>query len=107
MRIRLKLLNQPPHGNIFVRLGKILFKKKCYFHKDTRFAQLILGVLLASQRIEVPVMKKPVVCIIPTGDELVFPDGETPPGKLVEFNGTVMANYVPEWGGEPHLHSRL
>ena len=50
-------------------------------------------------------MKKPIVSIIPTGDELVFPDGETPPGKLVEFNGTVMANYVREWGGEPHLHS--
>ena len=50
-------------------------------------------------------MKKPIVSIIPTGDELVFPDGETPPGKLVEFNGTVMANYVQEWGGEPHFHS--
>ena len=34
---------------------------------------------------------------------MVFPDGETPPGKLVEFNGSVMANYVREWGGEPRL----
>ena len=62
-----------------------------------------MAFFLPHNRIEVPVIKKPVVTIIPTGDELVVPDGETPPGKLVEFNGPVMANYISEWGGEPHL----
>ena len=85
-------------------IGEDIVQEEMLFSQGHKIRPVDMGVLLASQRIEVPVMKKPIVCIIPTGDELVFPDGVTPPEKLVEFNGTVMANYVREWGGEPHLH---
>lgn len=84
-------------------IGEDIIQEEMLFPQGHKIRPVDIGVLLASQRIEVPVVKKPVVSIIPTGDELVFPDGETPPGKLVEFNGTVMANYIREWGGEPAL----
>ena len=84
-------------------IGEDIVQEEMLFPQGHKIRPVDIGVLLASQCIEVPVMKKPVVSIIPTGDELVVPDGETPPGKLVEFNGTVMANYIAEWGGEPHL----
>ena len=86
-------------------IGEDIVQEEMLFPQGHKIRPVDIGVLLASQRIEIPVMKKPIVNIIPTGDELVFPDGETPPGKLVEFNGTVMANYIRQWGGEPHLHS--
>jgi len=84
-------------------IGEDIIQEEMLFPQGHKIRPVDIGVLLASQRIEVPVVKKPVVSIIPTGDELVFPDGETPPGKLVEFNGSVMANYIREWGGEPKL----
>jgi putative molybdopterin biosynthesis protein len=75
------------------------------FPQGHKIRPVDIGVLLASQKLEISVMKKPVVQIIPTGNELVFPEGVTPPGKLVEFNGSVMANFIQEWGGEPKLSS--
>ncbi len=86
-------------------IGEDIIQEEMLFPQGHIIRPVDIGVLLASQRVEVSVVKKPVVTIIPTGDELVFPNGETPPGKLVEFNGTVMANYIDEWGGEPHLTS--
>ncbi|WP_428910153.1 molybdopterin biosynthesis protein [Niallia sp. Krafla_26] len=86
-------------------IGEDIVQEEMLFPQGHKIRPVDIGVLLASQRIEVPVVKKPVVSIIPTGNELVFPDGETPPGKLVEFNGSVMANYIHEWGGEPLLSS--
>ena len=84
-------------------IGEDIVQEEMLFPQGHKIRPVDIGVLLASQCIEVPVIKKPVVSIIPTGDELVVPDGETPPGKLVEFNGPVMANYIAEWGGEPQL----
>jgi putative molybdopterin biosynthesis protein len=86
-------------------IGEDIVQEEMLFPQGHKIRPVDIGVLLASQRIQVQVVKKPVVSIIPTGDELVFPDGETPPGKLVEFNGSVMANYIHEWGGEPQLSS--
>jgi putative molybdopterin biosynthesis protein len=86
-------------------IGEDIVQEEMLFPQGHKIRPVDIGVLLASQRIEVSVIQKPTISIIPTGDELVFPDGETPPGKLVEFNGTVMANYIREWGGNPQLSS--
>ena len=79
-------------------IGEDIVQEEMLFPQGHKIRPVDIGVLLASQCIEVPVIKKPVVTIIPTGNELVVPDGETPPGKLVEFNGSVMANYVRGMG---------
>ncbi|WML50452.1 hypothetical protein RCG23_12515 [Neobacillus sp. PS3-34] len=52
----------------------------------------------------IPVAKKPTVTIIPTGNELVSADAALSSGRIIEFNGTVFANFIKEWGGEPILH---
>ncbi|MDP4164953.1 MAG: molybdopterin biosynthesis protein, partial [Bacillota bacterium] len=64
-----------------------------------------LGVLLASQITAIPVVKKPIVTIIPTGNELVSADARLASGNIIEFNGTVFANFIKQWGGEPVLYS--
>lgn len=86
-------------------IGEDITQDEMLFPQGHKIRPVDIGVLLASQMIDVPVIKKPVISVIPTGNELVFPDGVTPPGKLVEFNGTVMANLIREWGGEPKLSS--
>ncbi|MCQ1534313.1 molybdopterin molybdotransferase MoeA [Methanosarcina sp. KYL-1] len=50
----------------------------------------------------VRVFRKPVVAVIPTGDELISREkaGEVPPpGKVLETNGLMAALYVEKWGG--------
>ncbi|MDI9395997.1 MAG: molybdopterin molybdotransferase MoeA [Euryarchaeota archaeon] len=52
----------------------------------------------------VKVFQKPVVAVIPTGDELLSREksGEVPPpGMVFETNGLMAALYVEKWGGTP------
>ncbi|OIJ11645.1 molybdopterin biosynthesis protein [Anaerobacillus arseniciselenatis] len=62
-----------------------------------------LGALLAGGVQELPVVKKPKVAILPTGNELRQPGAPLEPGNIIEFNGTVFAGFVEEWGGDPLL----
>jgi putative molybdopterin biosynthesis protein len=58
-----------------------------------------LGALLAAGHTEVSVLARPRVGIIPTGDELLAPGDEFRPGRIVEFNSTVLSALVREAGG--------
>ncbi|MEK7782439.1 MAG: molybdopterin-binding protein, partial [Candidatus Binatota bacterium] len=60
-----------------------------------------LGALLAAGHTVVPVKARPRVAIIPTGDELIEPGEEARPGAVIDFNSSVLAAFVQEWGGEP------
>jgi putative molybdopterin biosynthesis protein len=60
-----------------------------------------LGALLASGHTSVQVKARPTVGIIPTGDELIQPGEEPTPGAVIEFNSSVLAAFVGEWGGTP------
>lgn len=60
-----------------------------------------LGALLAGGNLEVPVLRRPKVAIIPTGTELIEPSETVHNGEIIEFNGTVFASYLKEWGAEP------
>lgn len=63
-----------------------------------------LGAILAGGKEQIKVLAKPRVTIIPTGDELVAPGTRAKVGEIIEFNGTVIANYLRQWGAEPYLH---
>src|SRR5258707_2824696 len=65
-----------------------------------------LGALLAAGHTTVCVKARPKVGIIPTGDELIQPGEETKPGAVIDFNSTVLASFVREWGGAPLKYPR-
>lgn len=85
-------------------IGEDIVQEEMLFPQGHIIRSVDIGVLLASRSITVPVFKKPIVTVIPTGNELVEADGSVSTGKLVEFNGAVISNYIHEWGGEPQLH---
>jgi putative molybdopterin biosynthesis protein len=60
-----------------------------------------LGALLAAGHTRAPVKERPRVAIIATGNELIEPGDEPVPGAVIDFNSTVLASFVREWGGEP------
>lgn len=62
---------------------------------------VIIAALLAAGLEKVPVVKRPRVAIIPTGDEIVASVGELVPGTILDVNSHMLAATVTEWGGEP------
>ncbi|MDL2257754.1 molybdopterin biosynthesis protein [Eubacteriales bacterium OttesenSCG-928-K08] len=62
------------------------------------------GAMLASGILSVEVVKKPVVGIIPTGDEIVLPTDEPKSGEIIEFNSTIFTGMLEEWGVQAKVY---
>ncbi|MBO4288774.1 MAG: molybdopterin biosynthesis protein, partial [Lachnospiraceae bacterium] len=60
-----------------------------------------IGALLAAGVLEVEVQKRPVVGIIPTGDEIVAPTAEPKAGDIIEFNSSIFSAMLRDWDAEP------
>ncbi|MDO4816563.1 MAG: molybdopterin biosynthesis protein [Bacillota bacterium] len=58
-----------------------------------------IGAMIAGGCLKIKVIKKPVIGIIPTGDELVPPTDEPKPGDILEFNSSIFSAMVEKWGG--------
>jgi len=63
-----------------------------------------LGALLAAGVLEVPVIRKPLVGIIPTGNELVAPTSNPKPGDIIEFNSTIFSGMMHDWDCEGKIY---
>ena len=62
-----------------------------------------LGALLAGGITEVKVLTKPRVAVIPSGSELTEPGSERKIGSVPDFNSTVIATYLQQWGAEADI----
>lgn len=58
-----------------------------------------VGAIFASGNIEIPVLKKPVVGVITTGDEMVEDPSLLASGKLMESNSRMFCALIGECGG--------
>ena len=63
-----------------------------------------IGAMIAGGVLEVDVIRKPVVGIIPTGDEIVPPCTDPKPGDILEFNGSIFSAMVRQWGAEAKVY---
>lgn len=59
-----------------------------------------IGAMIAGGVLQIQVIKKPVVGIIPTGDEIIPPCTDPKPGDILEFNGSIFSAMVRQWGAE-------
>ena len=59
-----------------------------------------IGAMIAGGVLEIEVIRKPVVGIIPTGDEIIPPCTDPKPGDILEFNGSIFSAMVRQWGAE-------
>lgn len=59
-----------------------------------------IGAMLAAGVLEIPVLKKPLVGIIPTGDEIILPTVNPNPGDIMEFNSSIFSAMLKKWGAE-------
>jgi putative molybdopterin biosynthesis protein len=90
-----------------VRLvGEDVVATELLLPRSHRLRPYDLGALLAAGHTSVRVKSRPKVGIIPTGDELIQPGEEAKPGAVIDFNSTVLASFVREWGGAPVKYPR-
>ena len=59
-----------------------------------------LGLAAVGNNASVTVRRRPVVAILPGGDELLPPGSALSPGKIIDSNSTALAALVRSWGGE-------
>ena len=63
-----------------------------------------IGAMIAGGVLTVAVIAKPVVGIIPTGDEIIAPCTDPKPGDILEFNGSIFSAMVRQWGAEAKVY---
>lgn len=63
-----------------------------------------IGAMIAGGVLELRVICRPVVGIIPTGDEIIPPCTDPRPGDILEFNGSIFSAMVRQWGAEPVVY---
>ena len=63
-----------------------------------------IGAMIAGGVLEIEVIRKPVVGIIPTGDEIIPPRTDPKPGDILEFNGSIFSAMVRSWGTDAKVY---
>ncbi|MDP2216252.1 MAG: molybdopterin biosynthesis protein [Methanolobus sp.] len=98
------LIYQPVHiAENIMRAGSDIMKGERVLRKNTRIGSREIGVLASIGKMEVPV-KKLIVGIISTGDELIEPGEELKPGKIFDANSYAIAANVEECGAIPRMY---
>ena len=59
-----------------------------------------IGAMIAGGVLEIEVIRKPVIGIIPTGDEIIPPCTDPKPGDIMEFNSSIFSAMVGQWGAQ-------
>ena len=63
-----------------------------------------LGAMIAGGVTEISVIKRPLVGIIPTGDEIVPPTSDPKEGDILEFNSSIFSAMLRTWGAETKVY---
>ncbi len=63
-----------------------------------------IGAMIAGGVLEIEVIKKPVVGIIPTGDEIIPPCTDPKEGDILEFNASIFSAMVRNWGADAKIY---
>jgi putative molybdopterin biosynthesis protein len=95
----------PPWNHVRL-VGEDVVATELLLARSHRLRPYDLGALLAAGHTRVRVKVNPKIGIIPTGDELIQPGEEATPGAVIEFNSTVLAAFIREWGGTPIKYPR-
>lgn len=80
------------------QIGEDICAGEMILSSQMRITPAAIGSLIAGGVLAVNVYKKPVVGIIPTGDEIVAPCAHPKPGDILEFNSSIFSAMLNNWG---------
>ena len=96
---RVRILRSVPSGANIRRRGEDIRRGDVIFSAGTQLAPADLGVLASMHQLEVEVGRRPVVAVLPTGDELIEAGGAARPGAIVSSSSYALAAHVVATGG--------
>lgn len=86
------------------QIGEDICQGEMIVPSNTKIVPAVTGALLAGGVSSVKVWKKPVVGIIPTGDEIIRPVKNPEKGKMIEFNSSVFSSMLTDWGADFRIY---
>ena len=86
------------------QIGEDICAGEMVLPSHTKISPSAIGAMIAGGVLEVEVIKKPLVGIIPTGDEIIPPCTDPKPGDILEFNGSIFSAMVGQWGAEAKVY---
>lgn len=84
-------------------IGEDIRKGDMVIKQGQRLRPCDIAVLASLGIRDIKVFRKPLVAIIPTGEEVVQRGGELKEGEVYETNGLMASLYVKKWGGNAKL----
>jgi len=104
---KIKIINaSSPYQNIR-QIGEDICKGEMILPSNTKIEAASIGALIAGGISRLKVFKKPVIGIIPTGDEIILPTESPKIGEIIEFNSKVFSALITNWGGTPRVFDIL
>ena len=79
------------------QVGEDICKGDMIAPTNTVITPALIGAFLAGGVTEIPVKKRPLFGIIPTGDEIVPPTAAPRKGEIIEFNSAVFSAMLTGW----------
>ena len=86
------------------QIGEDICAGEMILPSGMRITPSTIGAMLAGGVLSVNVRKKPVVGIIPTGDEIIPPTADPKPGDIIEFNSSIFSGMLTEWNMIPKVY---
>lgn len=84
------------------QIGEDICAGEMILPSNTVISPSAIGAMLAGGVMEIRVIRRPVVGVIPTGDEIIPPTSDPKPGDIMEFNSSIFSAMLAQWGAEPH-----
>jgi putative molybdopterin biosynthesis protein len=88
-------------GQFISYAGSDMARGEVVLRRATHIGAREIGILAACGIAEIPVVRRPKVAVLSTGDELVAPGAPLRPAGVYDSNGAIIAASVAEAGGEP------
>jgi len=86
------------------QIGEDICAGEMILPSHTKISPSAIGAMIAGGVLEVEVIRKPLVGIIPTGDEIIPPCTDPKPGDILEFNGSIFSAMVRQWGADAKVY---
>lgn len=86
------------------QIGEDICAGEMILASRTEITPASIGAMLAGGVMNVEVFAKPVIGIIPTGDEIIPPTADPKPGDIIEFNSSIFSGMLSDWAAEPKTY---
>lgn len=86
------------------QIGEDICAGEMILPANTLIEPASIGAMLAAGVLKVTVKRKPLAALIPTGNEVVKPNGDVMPGQIIEFNSSVFAAMLKIWSVDSKVY---